>query len=57
MSDKLAKEKLSNYFKLLAYHKISDLTANHASILSSNKNIFLQINIFIYLRRLVLVNL
>tara|TARA_B100001250_G_C19702124_1_gene745244 strand:- start:460 stop:1170 length:711 start_codon:yes stop_codon:yes gene_type:complete len=40
MSDKLAKEKLSNYFKLLAYHKISDLTANHASILSSNKKYF-----------------
>lgn len=40
MSDILLKQKLSNFYKILAYHKIGDLTANHASILSKDKKSF-----------------
>ena len=40
MSDLLLKKKLANFYKILAYHRIGDLTANHASILSHDKNSF-----------------
>ena len=39
-TDKENLNKLCNFFKLLDMHKISDLTANHASILSSDKDQF-----------------
>ena len=40
MSDKLIKKKLANFYQILAYNKIGDLTANHASILSKDKKNF-----------------
>jgi|TARA_B100001964_G_C14071137_1_gene525943 ribulose-5-phosphate 4-epimerase/fuculose-1-phosphate aldolase len=40
MSDKLTKKKLSIFFKILAHHRIGDLTACHASILSNDKKSF-----------------
>ena len=40
MSDRLSKIKLANFYKILAYHNIGDLTANHASILSQDKKSF-----------------
>ena len=40
MSDNSLKSKLTNFYKILAYHKIGDLTANHASILSKDKKSF-----------------
>ena len=38
--DKTIKKKLINFFKILELHGISDLTANHASVLSSDKKSF-----------------
>jgi ribulose-5-phosphate 4-epimerase/fuculose-1-phosphate aldolase len=38
--DLLSKKKLANFYKILAYHNIGDLTANHASILSDDKKSF-----------------
>ena len=40
MPDLLSKKKLANFYKILAYHNIGDLTANHASILSDDKKSF-----------------
>tara|TARA_B100001057_G_C22818996_1_gene938624 strand:- start:1079 stop:1780 length:702 start_codon:yes stop_codon:yes gene_type:complete len=40
MSDLLLKKKLADLYKALSYHGISDLTANHASILTSDKKNF-----------------
>ena len=40
MSDILLKKKLANFYEILAYNKIGDLTANHASILSKDKKSF-----------------
>ena len=40
MSDLVAKKKLANFFKILSHHGISDLTANHASILCSDNKSF-----------------
>ena len=39
-TDKENLKKLCNFFKILEIHKISDLTANHVSILSSEKGQF-----------------
>ena len=39
-ADKDNIKKLCIFFKLLEMHKISDLTANHASVLSSDKDQF-----------------
>ena len=40
MTDLVLKKKLANFYKILSYHKIGDLTANHASILSKDKKNF-----------------
>jgi len=40
MSDIKLKKKLAEFYKILSYHKIGDLTANHASILSTDKKNF-----------------
>ena len=40
MSDIKLKKKLAEFYKILSYHKIGDLTANHASILSADKKNF-----------------
>jgi ribulose-5-phosphate 4-epimerase/fuculose-1-phosphate aldolase len=40
MSDLILKKKLADFYKILSYHKIGDLTANHASILSEDKKNF-----------------
>tara|TARA_X000000950_G_C13892998_1_gene651647 strand:+ start:472 stop:1179 length:708 start_codon:yes stop_codon:yes gene_type:complete len=40
MSDLLLKKKLANFYKILAHHRLGDLTANHASILSNDKKSF-----------------
>ena len=40
MSDILIKKKLADFYKILSYHNIGDLTANHASILSDDKKNF-----------------
>ena len=39
--DKKHKTDLVTLFKILDYHNLSDLTANHASVISDDKKIFL----------------
>jgi len=40
VTDSSIKKKFANFYKILSYHNIGDLTANHASILCSDKKSF-----------------